>query len=291
MSGVGDAVSVAAEDATHKLALLAESWTQAADIYDAELAPRFEPWTRDALFQLSLYADGLPPGACVVPTCGPGQELPLAAAVVGPGRALIGSDISPGMVKIASMRAAAVGQHCTAIVADAMLPLCDGKLAAILTVFGLQQLPDPVHAVTTWCTALEPAGIAVICFWPPGSVENRGPWQSYSELVSKRLGSSERKQSSDSWDELLTAAAVSAGAEVLLDTYVQHEMEWPDGEAMWEGMTRGGPWVYTRLRRGDAFMEEIKREFLEEFPLGRVVRHSPQARLLVLRKRTSTSAL
>jgi ubiquinone/menaquinone biosynthesis C-methylase UbiE len=276
---------------SEQLALLAESWTQAAEVYEAELVPRFDPWTRDALFQLSQHASGLPPGACVVPMCGPGQELPLVAAVLGPERTLIGIDISPGMVQRAMMRAADVGPHCTARVADAMQPLCDGKLAAILTVFGLQQLPDPVTALKGWCSKLEPAGVAVVCFWPPGSVESHGPWQTYSELLSKRVGASERKQSTSSWDELLAAAAESAGAEVLVDTLLQHEMEWRDGAAIWEGMTRGGPWVFTRLRRGDDFMQELKGEFLQVHPSGTSVRHSPHARLLVLRKRAATSAL
>jgi hypothetical protein len=172
-----------------------------------------------------------------------------------------------------------------------MQPLCDGKLAAILTVFGLQQLPDPVSALKGWCSKLEPAGVAVVCFWPPGSVESHGPWQTYSELLSKRVGASERKQSTSSWDELLAAAAESAGAEVLVDTLLQHEMEWRDGAAIWEGMTRGGPWVFTRLRRGDDFMQELKGEFLQVHPSGTSVRHSPHARLLVLRKRAATSAL
>jgi SAM-dependent methyltransferase len=291
MSGTGDVVACAAEDSSRKLALLAESWTQAAEKYEADLAPRFEPWTRDALSQLSLHVGGLPDGACVVPTCGPGQELPLVAAVLGPGRELIGSDISPGMVKRAAMRAAAVGPQCTAIVADAMQPLCEGKLAVIFTVFGLQQLPDPVAAVNGWCTQLQPAGIAVICYWPPGGVESRGPWQTYSELLSKRVGSSERKQATTSWDELLAAAGESAGAEVLLHSHVEHEMKWPDGAAMWEVMSRGGPWLFTRLRRGESFMEEMKVEFLQEYPLGTALRHTPRARLLVLRKRAAASAL
>ena len=41
--------------------------------------------------------------------------------------------------------------QCTAVVRDAMEPLCDGALAGLLTCFGLQQLPDPVAAVTAWC--------------------------------------------------------------------------------------------------------------------------------------------
>jgi hypothetical protein len=49
-------------------------------------------------------------------------------------------------------------------------------------------------------------------------------------------------------------------------------------------MSRGGPWHATRLRRGDAFMEEIKAEFLAVHPAGTTVSHNPKARLMVLRK-------
>ena len=285
-SCVRDAAPPAATGDNHseKFALLAQSWTQAAQMYEAELVPRFDPWTQDALAQLRYHALLLPPGVCVLPCCGPGQELPLVAAALGPERRLIASDLSHGMIELAKLRAAATGPQCSAVVADAMQPLCDGKLAAILSVFGLQQLPDPVVAVKSWCTQLEPAGVAVICFWPPGPVETSGPWQTYSELLTKRVGSSERKQSTASWDEQLASAAEAVGAELLLDTTPEHAMEWPDGEAIWEGMTRGGPWALTRLRRGDAFMEGIKSEFLQVYPAGQVVRHTPRARLLVLRK-------
>lgn len=277
------------EDASKKLALLAESWTQAAEGYEALLVPRFAPWTHDAIHQLKKHAQWLPTGTCVVPTCGPGHELPLVAEVLGPDRPLVGSDLSYGMIERSKKYAAAIGPQCTVVVADAMMPLCDGKLAAVLTVFGLQQLPDPTEAVRGWCAKLEPMGIAVICFWPPGSVETSGPWDLYSKLLAKHVGVAERKQSSACWDEQLTAAAEAAGTEVLMDSLVEHSMEWPDSDTMWEAMTRSGPWTFTRLRRGDVFMDMIKSEFLESFPLGQGVRHSPTARLLVMRKRATVS--
>jgi len=289
MSGVSCAAAATAKE--QELTLLAHSWTQVAAMYEAQLVPRFDPWTQDALAHLKQHASALPPGVCVVPCCGPGQELPLVAAALGPDRSLIGSDLSPGMIELAKVRAAAVGPQCTAVVADAMQPLCDGKLAAILTVFGLQQLWDPVEAVTNWCLKLEPAGIAVICYWPSGPVETVGPWQTYSEILSKGVASSERKQPTTSWDDQLAAAAEAAGADVVVDSRLQHTIEWPDGDAVWESMTRGGPWHFTRLNRGDAFMQEIKTEFVQVYPAGQVVRHTPSARLLVLRKRTPASAL
>lgn len=272
------------------LELLAESWSAAAEGYEQQLVPRFDPWTRDALAELSKHASALPAGACVVPTCGPGQELPLVAAALGPEREVIGSDLSPGMIVRAQVHATAAGPQCSAVVADAMESLCEGPLAAILTVFGLQQLPDPVAAVTAWCAKLEPGGVAVICFWPPGGVEAEGPWATYSGLVAKR-GAQERKQPTATWEAGLAAAAEAGGAEVLLDTEPEHTMEWPDGDAIFEGMSRGGPWHATRMRRGDGFMEEIKAEFLAVHPVGEPVRHTPHARLLVFRKLGGTAAM
>ena len=215
----------------------------------------------------------------------------MVAAALGPEREVVGSDLSPGMIERAQVHAAAAGPQCIAVVADAMELLCDGPLAAVLTVFGLQQLPDPVAAVTAWCAKLEPGGVAVVCFWPPGGVESSGPWATYSSLVATRVGSQERKQPTASWDEQLTAAAEAGGAEVLLDAAPEHAMEWPDGDAIFEGMSRGGPWHATRMRRGDAFMEEIKGEFLAVHPVGKAVRHRPHARLLVFRKLGGVAAM
>ena len=264
--------------------MLAQSWSEAAEEYEAQLVPRFDPWTQDALAQLSAHADALPDGAVVVPCMGPGQELPLEAEAVGPERQVIGSDLAPGMVERAQVHAAEAGPQCTAIVRDAMEPLCDGKAACMLTCFGLQQLPDPVAAVTAWCQKLEPAGVAVVLFWPPGGVETEGPWATYSRLLSSRVGSEERKQPTAVWDQELRSAAAAGGAEVLMDSALQHTMEWPDGDACFEAMSRGGPWHATRLRRGGEFMEIIKRDFLAVHGPGVPLSHTPTARLMVLRR-------
>ena len=62
------------------------------------------------------------------------------------------------------------------VVGDCMVPP-EGSHAALLTVFGLQQLPDPASAVAAWVESLAIGGVAVICFWPMGSgVETEGPW-------------------------------------------------------------------------------------------------------------------
>jgi hypothetical protein len=146
-------------------------------------------------------------------------------------------------------------------------------------------------------------GTGVLCYSPAardarglllaaaGGVETEGPWRTYSGLVAKRVGAQERKQPTATWEAGLAAAAEAGGAEVLLDTEPAHTMEWPDGDAIFEGMSRGGPWHATRMRRGDGFMEEIKADFLAVHPVGEPVRHTPHARLLVFRKLGGTAAM
>ena len=136
-------------------ALLAASWSAAAAGYDAVFVRQFAPWTETCVERLRHRAPALPTdGPVWVACCGPGQELPLLHAALQDGReghprCIIASDLAPGMVDLAALKAARIGPHCTAEVGDAMQPPSEG-LAAIFSVFGLQQLPDPAVAVTRW---------------------------------------------------------------------------------------------------------------------------------------------
>ncbi|EOD22733.1 hypothetical protein EMIHUDRAFT_195064 [Emiliania huxleyi CCMP1516] len=197
--------------------VLAESWTSAAPGYDELFVPRFAPWTEDALAALTQHKHSLPEDhEVLVPCCGPGQELLPIAELLGGERAVRGTDLAPGMIEIAQSRcvaAAARFGRMSAEVGDAMAPGA-GPYAAIFSVFGLQQLPDPVAAIEAWVRALAPGGVAVVCYWPMGAGERR------------------------------------------------HRIEWPCPAGMWEGMTRSGPWHAQRVRRGDAFVDGLRDDFL-----------------------------
>ena len=78
--------------------MIARSWTSAAPGYDELFVPRFAPWTSDAIEQLSVAAPTLPEGSVIIPTCGPGQELPLVSTLLGSNRPIVGIDVAPGMV-------------------------------------------------------------------------------------------------------------------------------------------------------------------------------------------------
>lgn len=104
--------------------ILANSWTFAAPGYDELFVPRFAPWTDDALAILSSHVVDLPAGAAHVPCCGPGQELPRVAQLLGTERPVIGVDLAPGMIEFAQKRAAECGPHVSAVVGDAMMAPC-----------------------------------------------------------------------------------------------------------------------------------------------------------------------
>mmetsp|Transcript_38222 Transcript_38222/g.123945 ORF Transcript_38222/g.123945 Transcript_38222/m.123945 type:complete len:281 (+) Transcript_38222:73-915(+) len=271
--------------------VLAESWTSAAPGYDELFVPRFAPWTEDALAALTQHKHSLPEDhEVLVPCCGPGQELLPIAELLGGERAVRGTDLAPGMIEIAQSRcvaAAARFGRMSAEVGDAMAPGA-GPYAAIFSVFGLQQLPDPVAAIEAWVRALAPGGVAVVCYWPMGAgVEAAGPWRHWGGLIRRAIGDAAARRGAAGWEDALAGAAAAAGAEVLADEERRHRIEWPCPAGMWEGMTRSGPWHAQRVRRGDAFVDGLRDDFLAPYAPQEPLAHNPAARLLVLRKRRS----
>jgi SAM-dependent methyltransferase len=181
--------------------VLAQSWTSAAPGYDELFVPRFAPWTEDALAALAAQLESLPTGdgrGALVPCCGPGQELPPIARLLGGAEraVVVGVDLAPGMVEIAQNRIDAdqeCGAHVSVIVGDCMAPP-GGPHACVLSVFGLQQMPDPPAALAAWVRSLAPGGVAVICFWPMGSgVEADGPWARWGALLREKLGDAAKR--------------------------------------------------------------------------------------------------
>jgi len=262
--------------------LISQSWTDVADDYDRNLVPRFAPWTNTALDTLGAHAASLPPGAVYVPCCGPGQELPLVAALVGD-RSVLGVDLSSGMIARARERARVVGPNVSAVVGDAAAPqLPQSSCAAVLSVFGLQQLPDRVDALVGWYRSLAPGGIAVVVYWPPSVEDVSGPWGRYDKLLQERLGLKNDVERGN-WVEELSVQARAAGAEVLEDCELRHEIHWSDLSEVWDVMSSAGPWHATKLRRGEEFMGALRSDFLNSAERASPVVHVPCARKLVLR--------
>ena len=172
------------------------------------------------------------------------------------------------------------------------LPCCRaGAHCAVLSVFGLQQLPDPAAALAAWVSALAPGGVAVVIYWPMGSgVEAEGPWARWSSILKSHLGDA-AKRGPDGWQDALPAAAEAAGGEVLENRAIQHEITWPSPTEMWEGMTRAGPWHAQRLRRGEDFVDGLREEWCGGFAAGEPITHTPSARLIVVRRTRAAAEL
>jgi ubiquinone/menaquinone biosynthesis C-methylase UbiE len=158
-------------------ALLARSWDEAAAGYEAYFVPRFAPWVSTAV--AASAAAPLPDGPVLVPCCGTFPELaPLAEQYDG--REIVGIDLSAGMLRLARNRAELLGQQVSLVEGDAVAldHLWTGACAAVLSVFGLQQLPDTAAALRSWAATLRPGGRLAVMFWPETPEADRSPWPS-----------------------------------------------------------------------------------------------------------------
>ena len=201
--------------------ILAESWSIAAEGYDEIFVPRFKPWTDNALALLGSTEFKLPQGDVLVPTCGPGHELPLVAELLK-NRNVRGTDLAPGMIDVAQKRCEG-NPRLSCAVEDAMAP--SGEYAALFSVFGLQQLPDHAQAIRAWTRCLKVGGVGVVIYWPMGQgVEKRGPWAHWGRLLKAAVGDGARR-GVQGWEDALPSAIEEAGGEVLFAHPLKYRIE------------------------------------------------------------------
>jgi SAM-dependent methyltransferase len=165
--------STAAEDGGLRASLraiwasVAPSWGELAEYVD----------TRGAVVaQAMLDSAGLQRGERVLElACGPGGVGMAAAAIVGPGGAVVLSDIAPEMTAIAAERAKNAGLT-NVTTREVDLERIDYPEAAfdkVLCREGLMLVPDPASAVREARRILRPDGRAVFAVWGP---RDRNPW-------------------------------------------------------------------------------------------------------------------
>ena len=305
--GGGDAGPAAPSSRSNTLA---ESWSAISDEYERVLVPRFAPWTSDALDALRDAVagwgnDGALAGSpaarkALVLCCGPGQELLPIAKILGPGSTVLGTDLAPGMVDAARRRIGAdiggddggggggappCGGRVSVEVGDATTPP-PGPYDVVFSAFGLQQLPRPASAVTSWLGRLGPGGVCAFVYWPPRppNVSADHPFKLWGDIVGGELGTPDEEEGA--WDENIVAAMTDvAGIEIISDEFIAHEIRWKDGRDMFEGMSRAGPWHALRLRRGDEFVDRLGEELVSRYPPDAALAHAFTARMIIARKR------
>jgi SAM-dependent methyltransferase len=254
---------------------ITRSWDEAAAGYEAYYVPRFAPWVAAAVAVLN--GGPLPGGPVLVPCCGTFPELDVLAAAA-PGRDVTGIDLSAGMLALARRR---VARHRGASVeqgdAAALDPRWSGRCAAVVSVFGLQQLPEPDAAVRAWAAALRPGGVLSVVFWPRHT-EDDGPFARLGEVVREHVPPGD-----DTWQDRLVPALTATGAVVERDELRAHPMSHPDAATFFDAHTLAGPMRPLVTSRGDAFAARLRAEFLRRSPAG-TWQHRPHARHLVARR-------
>jgi ubiquinone/menaquinone biosynthesis C-methylase UbiE len=120
--------------------------------------------------------------------CGTGLVTLPAARLVGPYGAVVGVDISQGMVEKAAVRAAAkgLGQVRFLRMEAESLELRDGSFDVALCSLGLMYVPDPVAALREIRRVLRPGGRLAVAVWGDRS---RCGWAGIFPVVDRRVRS------------------------------------------------------------------------------------------------------
>jgi SAM-dependent methyltransferase len=252
-----------------------QAWDEAALGYDAYFGPRFAPYLGAAVGALVAQREALPSGAVLVPCVGPGRELP-ALAHAFPDRSILASDLSTRMVSRARERVAGLSNVSVARADATHLEPPSAGVAAVLSVFGLQLLPDPAAVLASWVGLLAPGGLAVIVYWPR-ETEKIGPFHSMRHLL-RQAGLAD-----GTWEATLVPSALAAGARVCANAPLCFEIAYESARTMWQGLTHLGPLRGLMLARGTEFIAKLGTEFEAELPEG-PISHTPAARLLVLER-------
>lgn len=260
-------------------AVLARSWDEAAAGYEAYFVPRFAPWVAATIQPVADAAApgspaALPDGPILVPCCGPFPELDVLLERF-PERDIVGLDLSAGMLELAQTRAA--GRPRVRLVqgdAASLDPAWTGRCAAIVSVFGLQQLPQPDAGLRSWVGALRPGGLLSVMLWPDVT-ELEGPFTLLDEVQGEPTPAE--------LPELqLGLVLAAAGATVLRDEACVYPITHPSAAAYFDAVTESGPLRAVALRRGPAYIAQLREQYLRRAPSGEWTHH-PRAWHLVAR--------
>jgi SAM-dependent methyltransferase len=252
-------------DRAEQMNRLAQSWDDAAEGYDAYFVPRFAPWVNAAVD--AIRADQLPEGPILVPCCG---TFPEADAILGrlPGHDVVGIDLSAEMVRIARDR---VRGHDEISVIQGDAATLDAQMtgthAAIVSVFGLQQLPDPGEALLSWAKALRPGGWLSVIFWPE-TTETDGPFAWLREL--RNAGAAKAHP----WEGELSDVLANGGMTVVRDEKISFSMSHPSATTFIDENTHSGPMRALARARGDEYIQQLRDAFLARAPSG-MIQHRP----------------
>jgi SAM-dependent methyltransferase len=233
-------------------------WDRACDYYERFWSRQLEPAQTLLLERLRIA-----PGERVADiACGTGLVSLRAAEAVGPGGAVVGTDLAPRMVRSAALEARARGVgHARFEAMDAeALDLPDASFDVALDALGLMYVPDPLRAVREMLRILRPGGRAGACVW--GARAACG-WAEIFPIVDRRVATDVcplffQLGAGDSLARLFAQAGLVDVALERLATPMVYET----GEAALGAVFAGGPVALAYAHFDDATRAEAHAEYL-----------------------------
>jgi SAM-dependent methyltransferase len=163
-----------------------EQWQvtgSAAEVYERELVPAiFGPWApRVAALVAPVAGERVLDAAC-----GTGVVARLAAEQVGPDGQVVGLDLNPGMLAVASelpVTGAPVGWVRASAV---RMPFPDRSFEVVCCQLGLQYFPDRTAALAEMARVLAPGGRLAVMVWR--SIDHSPGFAALAEALDRHIG-------------------------------------------------------------------------------------------------------
>lgn len=234
-------------------------WDKAAAHYERFWARQLAPAQRRL-----LEVAALAPGERVLDVaCGTGLVTLPAAEAVGPGGAVVATDISEEMVRSLRERAAARGlSHVTAERRDAeRLELPHASFDAALCALGLMYVPDPLQALREMGRALRPGGRVAVAVW---GARDRCGWADVFPIVERRVASDVCPLFFQlGTGEALALTLEAAGFGVVVVERMATTLEYASGADACGAAFAGGPVALAYARFDERTQEEAHDEYLD----------------------------
>lgn len=237
---------------------MATPWDRASDGYVAEWLPRFTPYHIDLIEELAIEDAK----RVLIPCCGTGSEVLVAARELGPSGTIRATDSHAPMVQLAKSRVTQAGFPNVTVENASAEDAHGGPYDAIVCAFGLWQLDHRVDVLRAWKGALAPHGKVGVLTWGPP--EETDPFELMTRcllelepnvpvLVPRIL--SARDSMNAMFDE--------AGLVLVRHTVVRHTLSFPTAEAFVVALREARSWneIWTNL--GEERMNVVAAHFYD----------------------------
>ncbi|HEU0029780.1 MAG TPA: class I SAM-dependent methyltransferase [Kofleriaceae bacterium] len=240
-----------------------QPWDLVAPAYEQEVMPMFETFAREAL----RLAEP-PPGSRIVDVaCGPGTLSRIAARA---GHTVDALDFSPRMIELLQAQIASEQLHITPRIGDGQaLPYPDRTFAAAFSMFGLMFFPDRARGFAELARVLAPGARAVVSSWQPLETNPAlavmfAALRDVMSAIAPAMPGGGAPGGGAQEMPLVTdeacRAEMSASFDDVTVRLVEHRVDYPSTQAMWESIVRTmAPITLLKHRLGDRFGEVDRR--------------------------------